>query len=108
MASIRQAAQDVLSEARDGIAWIALWKDGKGWMATCFWPDYDERTNRFTFEDYDQEELNNILKLDPEAVIVNSYYDNLGDTTCMTRDSLAAMLRWHYDTDSFRLKDALN
>ena len=107
MASIRQAAQDVIDEARDGIAWIALWKDGKGWMSMSFWPDYDEATNRFTFDEYDKSALQNIIKLDPAAVLVNSYYCNLGDTECMTRDSLVAHLRWQYEAGSSNLAAAL-
>lgn len=42
MASIRTVAQNVLSEAKDGISWIALWKEGKGWNAESFWFYYRE------------------------------------------------------------------
>ena len=38
MANLRTTAQQVLEEARDGIAWIALYKEGRGWRASCFWP----------------------------------------------------------------------
>jgi len=31
MANLRTTAQQVLEEARDGIAWIALYKEGRGW-----------------------------------------------------------------------------
>lgn len=43
MASIRQIAQDVLYEAQDGIAWIALYKKGRSWNAECFWGLLDEQ-----------------------------------------------------------------
>lgn len=107
MASVRKAAQDVLDEARDGIAWIAFWQDGKGWMSMAFWPDYDERTNTFNFEDYELERLRSIFRLDPEAILVNSYYHNLGDTEDMTRDSLANALRWQYVNKSGQVLDIL-
>lgn len=106
MASIRTAAQDVLSIARDGIGWIALWKDGKGWMSMDFWPDIDSR-GRLTFEDYEIEWLQNIVKLDPRAILVNGWEHNLGDTTCMTRDSLADALRWQYALQNYQVADAL-
>lgn len=106
MASIRQTAQDMIGVARDGIGWIALWKDGKGWMARDFYPDID-RQGRLTFEDYEIEALQNITKLDPRAILVNGWEHNLGDTTCMTRDSLADALRWQYSLQHYQAADAL-
>lgn len=107
MASIRTEAQDVLDIARDGIGWIALWKSGRGWSTFCFWPDITSE-NELAFEDYEIEALQNILVTDPRAIIVNSYYHNLGDTTCMTRDSLADALRWQYDLQHYTVADVLN
>lgn len=107
MASMRQAAQDVLDIGRDGIGWIALWKEGKGWMSMGFWPDIDDK-GRLSFEDDDDlEALKNIAKLDPRAILVNSWEHNLGDTTCMTRDTLANALRWQYDLQHYLVADAL-
>lgn len=107
MASIRTAAQDVLTEARDGIGWIALWKDGKGWMSMVFWPDID-RHDHLSFEDFEIEGLQNIMKIDPRAILVNGWYHNLGDPEHMTRDSLADSLRWQYDLQHYLVADVLN
>ena len=107
MASIRQTAQDVLDIAREGIGWIALWKDGKGWMSMDFWPDID-KDGTLIFEDYELERLQNIAKLDNNAVLLNSWYHNLGDTTCMNRESLADALRWQYDIQHYTVADVLN
>lgn len=96
MASIRQAAQDVLDEARDGIAWIAVWKDGKGWMTRTYYPDIDRQGN-LIFEDYDLESLRTLVEFDPDAILVNGFYWNLGDLDVMDRDSLANALRWQYN-----------
>lgn len=106
MASMRQAAQDVLDEAREGIAWIAVWKDGKGWMSMAFWPEVN-RDGSLTFEDYELEQLRSIFRLDPQAILVNGWEHNLGDTTCMTRDSLAAAFRWQYDLQHYTVLDYL-
>lgn len=99
MASMRQAAQDVLDDARDGIGWIALWKDGKGWMSKAYYPDMD-RQGRLIFEDYELESLRTLAQFDHNAILVNSYYHNLGpvEAESLTRDQLAAALRWQYDT----------
>lgn len=106
MASLRIEAQDVLDVARDGIGWIALWKKGRSWTAFCFWPDITSN-DTLVFEDYEVEQLQNILAIDPHAIIVNSYYHNLGDTTCMTRDTLADALRWQYELQHFTVADVL-
>lgn len=106
MASMRQTAQDMIDVAREGIGWIALWKSGKGWMARDLYPDID-RENNLVFEDYELEALQRIVALDPRAILVNGWHHNLGDTTCMTRDSLADALRWQYDLQHYTVADAL-
>ncbi len=107
MATLRQNAQDMIDVARDGIGWIALWKDGRGWMSKDFWPDID-RNGRLTFDGYEIEQLQNIAKIDPCAIIVNGWEHNLGDPTCMTRDSLAGFLRWQYELQHYQVADVLN
>lgn len=107
MASIRLVAQDMIDVARDGIGWIALWKDGKGWMAADFWPDDMDATGTPTWSEFDRERLQRITELDPGAIVVNGYYHNLGDTTCMTRDTLANALRWQYDLKRYLIDDHL-
>ena len=107
MASIREAAQNVISEGRDGIGWIALWKHGRGWETAAFWPDYNERANTLAFETYDMPEIIEILEQDPDAIIVNSYVHNLGSVEEMTRDTLANALRWQYDLQNSKIADYL-
>lgn len=99
MASIRKAAQWVLDDCRDGIGWVAIWKEGRGWESErIYGVDFDERTNTATIDDADElERLQAILAIDPNAIIVNGYYHNLGDPECMTRDTLADALRWQYE-----------
>lgn len=105
MASIRLVAQDMIDVARDGIGWIALWKDGKGWMAADFWPDDMDATGTPTWSEFDLERLQRITELDPGAIIVNGWYHNLGDPDTMTRDSLAQFLRWQYDMGHYLVSD---
>ena len=107
MASIRQIAQDVLYEARDGIAWIALYKEGRSWNAECFWGLFDKQEVFTTDYSEDAERLHEILSIDPNAIFVNAYLHNLGPIDDeMTRDTLAKALRWQYDMQYFRLADA--
>lgn len=103
--TLRDTAQQVLTEARDGIAWIALYKKGRSWSAEPFWSDYDEKTGTLTFDSDDLPSIHEILEADPNAVIVNGYVSNLGDSEHMTRDTLTAFLRWQYEGQYFRLAD---
>lgn len=99
MASIRNAAQWVLDDCRDGIGWVAIWKEGRSWESErIYGVDFDERTYTATIDDTEeQERLEAILAIDPHAIIVNGYFHNLGDPECMTRDTLADALRWQYE-----------
>ena len=99
MASIRSAAQWVLDDCRDGIGWVAIWKEGRSWESErIYGVDFDEPTYTATIDDpEEQERLQAILAIDPRAIIVNGYYHNLGDPECMTRDTLADALRWQYE-----------
>lgn len=106
MASIRKAAQDVLEEARDGIAWIALWREGRSWNTATFWPDLT-KDDKLVFEGDDTDELRDIINADPHAILVNGWYHNLGDNTYMNRESLADALRWQYDLQHYTVTDVL-
>ena len=99
MASIRKAAQWVLDDCRDGIGWVAIWKEGRSWESErIYGVDFYECTYTATIDDAEeQERLQAILAIDPHAIIVNGYYHNLGDPDCMTRDTLADALRWQYE-----------
>lgn len=107
MASLRDTAQRVLQEARDGIAWITLHKEGRGWDAECFWPEYDDKRNVFCHDEDELDELHAVLEADPNAIFVNGYYTNLGSTVEMTRESLANALRWQYENQFNLLRDAI-
>lgn len=107
MASIRNAAQNVLDTARDGIGWIALWKEGRGWNTETFWPDYNEKENRLTFDEDDLTRIAEIFEADPNAILVNSYVHNLGGMESVTREELADALRWQYDLQNARISEAI-
>lgn len=110
MASIRKAAQWVLDDCRDGIGWVAVWKEGRGWESTrIYGVDFNERTYTAKLDDAEElEKLQNILAIDPHAIIVNSYIYNLGDTETMTRDSLADALRWQYELQNATIANFLD
>lgn len=98
MASIREAINDIYDDAKAGIAWIVIWKTGRSWNMKAFYLSYVERTHKFDGcdkEDFD--ELKRILSEDPEAIIVNPYYQNCGPFEEMTKKTLEDGLRWQYE-----------
>lgn len=37
MATLRETASSYADEIREGIAWVVVWKTGRGWNASAFW-----------------------------------------------------------------------
>ena len=91
MASLRDTVKQYQEELRDGIAWIAFWREGRSWNGEDFYLDAGDS---LTAEQ--KSRLEEIRQKDPAAVILNSYYCGYlaGD---MTVDELTAGVRRHYD-----------
>ena len=91
MASLRDTVKDYQDELRDGIAWVAFWKQGRSWNAEYFHLDMDD-----TLYPEDRSRLEEIKSTDPVAVILNGYYcGHLGGD--MSLDELTAGVRYHYE-----------
>ena len=91
MASLRDTVRDYQDELRDGIAWVAFWKQGRSWNAEYFHLDMDD-----TLYPEDRSRLEEIKSTDPAAVILNGYYcGHLGED--MSLDELTAGVRYHYE-----------
>ena len=91
MASLRDTVKDYQDELRDGIAWVAFWKQGRSWNAEYFHLDMDD-----TLYPEDRSRLEEIKAADPAAVILNGYYcGHLGEN--MSLDELTAGVRYHYE-----------
>ena len=91
MASLRDTVKDYQDELRDGIAWVAFWKQGRSWNAEYFHLDMDD-----TLYPEDRSRLEEIKSTDPAAVILNGYYcGHLGGD--MSLDELTAGVRHHYE-----------
>lgn len=91
MASLRDTVKDYQDELKDGIAWVAFWKQGRSWNAEYFHLDMDD-----TLYPEDRSRLEEIKSTDPAAVILNGYYcGHLGED--MSLDELTARVRYHYE-----------
>ena len=101
MASLRDSVKDYQEELRNGIAWVAFWKQGRSWNAELFHLEVDG-----TLEPFDRSRLEEIKAADPAAVILNGYYcGHFGED--MNLDELTAGVRWHYENGFNLLSDFL-
>ena len=91
MASLRDTVKEYQEELRDGIAWVAFWKEGRSWNAESFHLEVDG-----TLDPFDRSRLEEIKSTDPAAVILDGYYcGQLGED--MSLDKLTAGVRYHYE-----------
>ena len=91
MASLRDMVSEYQDDLRNGIAWLAFWREGRSWQAEAFHLDLDD-----TLYPEDRARLAEIQAADPRAVVVNGYYFGyLGEE--MNVAELAAGVRHHYD-----------
>lgn len=107
MASLREQARKMIDVAQEAIGWIALWKEGRGWQAEDFYPEYMERTNVFKIEPEDRERMEEIVTSDKSALLVNGYYMNIGSLEEMTIESLTNGLKWQYEINGGNLREIL-
>ena len=92
MASLRDMVSEYQDDLRNGIAWLAFWREGRSWQAEAFHLDLDD-----TLYPEDRARLAEIQAADPRAIVVNGYYSGyLGEE--MNVAELAAGVRHHYDT----------
>ena len=91
MASLRDMVLEYQDDLRNGIAWLAFWREGRSWQAEAFHLDLDD-----TLYPEDRARLAEIQAADPQAVVVNGYYSGyLGEE--MSVAELVAGVRHHYD-----------
>ena len=91
MASLRDVVSECQDDLRNGIAWLAFWREGRSWQAEAFHLDLDD-----TLYPEDRTRLAEIQAADPRAIVVNGYYSGyLGEE--MNVAELAAGVRHHYD-----------
>lgn len=74
MASLKSLVKDFRGEIISGEAWVAVWKDGRGWEAKAFYPESGSYEYGYKFSRYDYEEMMTIASADHKAVCVNGYH----------------------------------
>ena len=91
MASLRDMVSEYQDDLRNGIAWLAFWREGRSWQSEAFHLDLDD-----TLYPEDRARLAEIQAADPRAIVVNGYYSGYLSEE-MSVAELAAGVRHHYD-----------
>lgn len=111
MASLRTMVGRFRDELREGVAYVAFWKNGRSWGAEAFWldPGYFEDYGG-AIEDYDDREMRQIINTDPNAIIVNGFescpfkdYD--ADEGASTVEFMTDCIRWRYEGQRCQLSE---
>lgn len=98
MAALREIIREYSGEIQDGIAWVAIWKQGRSWMAEAFWAEDGCYDDGYTFSSDDMERMEEILKADHKAIMINGYYTNCGafEDEPASIANLMAGAEWNY------------
>ncbi len=99
MASIRELVRRHGDEIRNGIAWVAVWKQGRSWEAESFYCEDGSYDDGYTFSSEDMVRMSEIIKIDHKAIMVNGYYTNCGvytDDGAATIADMIGGIEWNY------------
>lgn len=111
MASINELVKANRGSLEDGIAWVAVWKNGKSWNYERFYPTSGSaETCDLVFDAYDMARMELIIREDWRAVILNGYYTNCGVNE-EEPNSISAMVdgvKWNYRNGYNMLSDFFN
>ena len=101
MASLRTMVGRFRNELREGVAYVAFWKNGRSWGAEAFWldPGYFEDYGDAIEED-DAREMRQIINTDPNAIIVNGF-----ESCPFGGKSAVEHIRWRYEDHRYQLVD---
>lgn len=105
MASLRTMVGRFRNELREGVAYVVFWKNGRSWGAEAFWldPGYFEDYGGVIEED-DAREMRQIIKTDPNAIVVNGFESCPFDGES-TVEHMLEHIRWRYEDHRCQLSD---
>ena len=98
MAALRNLVNRYNDEIQDGIAWVAIWKNGRSWEAEAFWCEDGSYEDGYEFSHEDMERMEEILKIDSKAVMLNGYYTNCGapESGRVSIATIVSGVEWNY------------
>lgn len=79
MASLKQIVKRYRDEINEGIAWVAIYKEGRSWNAYAVWPEDGGYDEGYILYSEDVQALQKIADTDCKAICINGYYMGFGD-----------------------------
>ncbi len=115
MASLREEAKWFFDDFQCAVGWMLVWKEGRSWnIKRMYDTEYEEgnrylrRQSQWHISEDDKAEIERVLAVDPSAVLINGWYDNIGSLEEMTLNSLVDGIRFQYRNSFGVLRDILN
>lgn len=99
MAALKEVCKYYKGEIEAGICWVAIWRKGRSWDAEAFYPDDGGYDDGYRFPVEDVERMQEIIKEDHMAVMLNGYYCNCGaneDGGNVPLADIIAGVEWNY------------
>lgn len=98
MAALKQLCASYKDEFALGIAWVAVWKNGRSWNVEAFWAEDGGYDDGYEFLPEDMERMQEIIKEDHKAVMLNGYFTNCGvhEDGNVSISDLVAGVEWNY------------
>lgn len=94
MASLKDIIKEEYSTIADGIAWVAIYKEGRSWKSDYFYEESGSYDEGLVFSADDMEELRRISKVDNKAICINGYYMGFGED--FTKKEMEDKILWMY------------
>ena len=102
MASLKDIIKEEYSTIAEGIAWVVIYKEGRGWKSASFWEESGSYDEGLIFSADDMEELRNISQIDHKAICINGYYMGFGED--FTLKEMEDKILWMYTERLNQLK----
>ena len=102
MASLKDIIKEEYSTIADGIAWVAIYKEGRSWKSDYFYEESGSYDEGLVFSADDMEELRRISRVDNKAICINGYYMGFGED--FTLKEMEDKILWMYTERLNQLK----
>ena len=94
MASLKDVIKNEYNSIAEGIAWVVIYREGRGWESACFWQEGGSYDEGLIFSADDMETLRNISQIDHKAICINGNYMGFGND--FTLKEMENKVLWMY------------
>lgn len=98
MAALKEVCRYYKDDIENGIAWVAIWRNGRSWNAEAFWEEEGSYEEGYSFDAEDMQRMQEIIKEDCCAVMLNGYYTYCGtlEGETVSLAKIVSGVEWNY------------